>query len=124
MTRTTTRIAGAIALALIGAALAASPALAERPDDRAQRTLGSPGPNWEQALQARSEAMNRYHGLGVGAATIAATTSAAPLPASAASADGFAWDDASVGAGAVLAAFLLVGGVAVSVRHRGRVSTT
>jgi hypothetical protein len=66
MTRTTSgRIAGATALALIGSALAASPALAERPDEDAQRkTLASPGPNWQQALQARSAAMNRYYGLG------------------------------------------------------------
>ena len=56
---------GVLALALIGSAVAASPALAERPDEDAQRkTLGSPGPNWQQALQARSAAMNRYYGLG------------------------------------------------------------
>lgn len=66
MTRPTSgRIAGATALALIGAALAASPALAERHEHRAQqRAVGSPGPSWHQALQARSEAMNHHYGLG------------------------------------------------------------
>lgn len=135
MTKTTTRkISGAMALTLIGAALAASPALAERPDDRGGMLgVGAAGagaatptavPDVFERAVARSVTVparpdDRGDARGPGA-----YFSAPPLPGSAVSADGFAWDDASVGAGAVLAALLLAGGVAVSARHRGRVTTT
>lgn len=45
--------------------------------------------------------------------------SAPPVPASS-STDDFQWGDASTGAGAMLAAMLLVAGLAVSIRHRSR----
>jgi hypothetical protein len=75
-----------------------------------------------QAELARGDALNERYALGTYAgsgATSTATTSAPQRVASAA-ADGFAWDAAGIGAGAVIGLALLATGMAVIVRQTRR----
>lgn len=66
--------------------------------------LGAYSPQVREANQRRAQAINRHYHLG----------RYAVVPAS----SGFAWTDAGVGAGATLGAIIVAGGVAVALRRR------
>lgn len=156
------RILTTMALSLVGAALAAGNANAERPDEGAgtipylSHGIGVDQSRFSGAASTVTQIAHpndRAGLLGVGA--VGASTSvetagpgtfprgiaqgattplrpddrpgprgpgvfSAPPILSTASADDFAWGDASIGAGAMLAAVLLGAGIAASFRHRGR----
>lgn len=91
------------------------------------RPSGMSAQEWS-ALQARSDAMNRYYQLGVYSpqARAASERRAQAMNryyhlgryAVVRVSNGFAWTDAGIGAGATLGAIILAGGVAVALRRR------
>ena len=105
------RILRALSLALVGAALTAAAAQAERPDDRG----GMLGVGAVSATAGATRPDDRGEARGPGV-----FFSVPPVPTGAISTDDFQWGDASAGAGAMLALILCGAGIAVSIRHRGR----
>ena len=137
-----------VACAAVGTAQAAGP------DDRAEaRGPGAIGagaavtgntPAWLEALDGRSEALNREYGLGDhgptrgagGAAKSSGTTvihaddrsglrgsdrvalTVFSVPSTEPAEDGFAWDDAALSVGATLVIAAVLGAGAVSIRYR------
>jgi hypothetical protein len=122
------RILRALSLALVGAALTAGAAQAERPDDQA----GMLGVGAASASTQTAPGTIPYlsHGIGVGESqfsrqsSLGLTGGSLPTrvvaPTGVVSTDDFQWGDASAGAGATLVLILLGAGLAVSIRHRGR----
>jgi hypothetical protein len=118
---TRTRIILAISLALVGAALAAGAAQAERPDDRVGM-LGVGAVSIETAKTAHSTVLRPDDR---GAARGPGTISSPPLlTATGRTAGELEWRDASLGAAAMLAAVLLAGGIAQALRDRRRVGVS
>lgn len=124
------RILRALSLALVGAALTATTAQAERPDDRGGMlgvgavSVSTAAPSavpdaFERAVarstgtSVRPDDRGEARGPGV-------YFSVPPVPTGAISTADFQWGDASAGAGAMLVLILCGAGIAVSIRHRGR----
>jgi hypothetical protein len=105
------RILRALSLALVGAALTAGAAQAERPDDRG----GMLGVGAVTASAGATRPDDRAEARGPGV-----YFSVPPLPTGAVSTGEFDWRDASAGAGGMLFIILCGAGIAVSIRHRGR----
>ena len=114
---TRTKIIVAISLALVGAALAASAAQAERPDDRTG--MHGVGAVSTDAAETAHSAVVRPDDRGAarGPGTIA---SPPLLTATGRTAGELEWRDASLGAAAMLVAVLLAGGIAHTLRDRRR----
>ena len=131
---TRTKISCAISLALVGAALAAGTAQAERPDDRAgmlgvgaaSSSVAAPTtvPDVVERAVARARStVTRPDDRG--AARGPGTISSPPLlTATGRTAGEVEWRDASLGAAAMLAAVLLAGGIAHALRDRRRVGVS
>lgn len=85
-------------------------ARAKATDRYYQLGSSSPGAAASQAEKRRGQALDRYYHLGRYA--VIETSSS------------FQWSDAAIGAGAMLGTILLAGGLAVTVRRRGRTSLT
>ena len=141
---TRTKISCAISLALVGAALAAGSAQAERPDDRAGM-LGVGAALAAGPAQARPD--DREGMLGVGAATAAfaaqsavstvtrpddrgwargpgTIASAHPVTTTGNAVGELEWRNASLGAAAMLAMVLLAGGIAHALRDRRHIGVS
>ena len=123
------RLVGVIFAALVAAAIAAGGAQADRPDlvraVRAGKAASAAQPaspeRFERAAaRAGDDAVTRPDDRGGtrGPGTVFSTS---PLTVSTVSRDGFQWEDATVGAAAMLVGLLLAGGMAFTVRHRRRV---
>ena len=122
------RILRALSLTLVGAAMTAGIAQAERPDDRG----GMLGIGAVSAATEAAPGTIPYlsHGIGVGESQFSRQSSPGhtggtlltrvAAPTGVVSTDDFQWGDASAGAGAMLALILLAAGITVSIRHRGR----
>ena len=118
---TRTKIIVAISLALVGAALAAGAAQAERPDDRTGM-LGVGAVSTDAAETAHSAVVRPDDR---GAARGPGTISSPPLlTATGRTVGEVEWRDASLGAAAMLAAVLLAGGIAHALRDRRRVGVS
>ena len=118
---TRTKIIVAISLALVGAALAAGAAQAERPDDRTGM-LGVGAVSTDAAETAHSAVVRPDdRGAGRGPGTIA---SPPLLTATGRTAGELEWRDASLGAAAMLVAVLLAGGIAHTLRDRRRIGVS
>jgi hypothetical protein len=119
---TRTKLSCAISLALVGAALAAGSAQAQRPDDRAGM-LGVGAVSTSMAAQSPVSTVTRPddRGSARGPGTLSSTP---PMTVTGRAAGELEWRDASLGAAAMLAAVLLAGGIAHALRDRRRVGVT
>ena len=128
--------AGARPIDIDGTLLGGHPApTSVRPDDQGGPlgvgAVTSSTPIWMKALQARSEALDRYYGLGSKADSETSNSGwytgleFADVPTvQQPSDDGFAWGKATFGIGAVLLAALLAATTVVATRSRhGRIAT-
>jgi hypothetical protein len=123
------RILRALSLALVGAALTAGTAQAERPDDEAGM-LGVGAVSASVAPSPVPDAFERAVARSIGTSTRPDDRGEArgprmyfsvpPVPAGAISTDDFQWRDASAGAGAMLLLILFGAGLAALLRDRGR----